>query len=442
VLSDDGFTLTLEGALRPPQASSAGAVTDLFADVTEPIILGRSRGNEKIALMEGSGTALAIPFGEVRTSSWSVNAALLGAHVDSRNPKFPEVDLELSHLGDWVRGFGVGHTIEQRADKSYAVSVEAETKVLGSAKVPGARIEVSAWPTWSIGPHRGSVEVRPVFHLTLEKPQTWKDILGKWVGPLRDLVSFATLRPNQITNLGVKVDESARAELLTRFLEPGQAGKAERSLVPSDMLFTLAGLPGGFEPGVRRWLRLHQRYRSVVGLLLGIEYAPFIYDENRFLALAQACEVYQRIAVRREPLSKEQHKRRVRNAVDSIADEDLATWVRSVLTAANYRTLRERMEWLVQQTGELRRAITANQPAEFLTRLVDTRNYLTHLGVKKKTVLEGEARYWSSQALAWLLRFALLTRLGFSKREAAEVLRANQPFLWFSRRLADTVQSL
>jgi hypothetical protein len=443
-LSDDSFVLALQGSLGPQVASQVrDLMTHPTLDISEAVVLGLSQENEKITLLDCDWVGWELTsFKGVRTSSWMPHAALLGVHLESPSPAFSEAHLELDHLMDWCRGVGLHHEFRQDVGGVQRIAVNAERKLLGEAEVSGAHVELFARPLGTVGIEEAKLSIHPVFHFVFEFTQSWRDVLQAWVRPIRDLLSFATLRPNRITYVGVKTGESTQGELLVRFLAPGPAEGSKKSLLPSDMLFNLAGVPGGFGNGLKTWFTLHRRYESVFNLLLGIEYAPFIYDETRFLAMTQAAEVFHRIAVPKNPLSKDEHKRRVEAVGSAIEDDQLRAWAKAILTSANQRTLRERLSWLVARTGELREVVTGGEPDQFVARVADTRNHLTHLGNGKNTVLEGEARYWHGQALGWLLRFFLLVKLGFTEQEAIEAIRENQRFIGFSRKLAESVAAL
>jgi hypothetical protein len=444
-LSDDSFVLALQGSLGPKAASQVrDLMTHPTLDVSEPVALGLSQANEKITLLDCDCVGWEMTgFRDVRSSSWMPHAALLGVHLESPSPAFSEAHLELDHLMDWCRGVGLHHEFKQDLGGVQRITVNAERKLLGEAEVSGAHVELSARPLGTVGVEQAKLSIHPVFHFVFEFTQSWREVLQAWVRPIRDLVSFATLRPNRITYVGVKTGESIQGELLVRFLEPSAASDGKKTLGPSDMLFTVAGLPSGFETGLEKWFALHRHYESVFNLLLGIEYAPFIYDETRFLAMAQAAEVFHRIAVPKNPLSKAEHKRRVEAVACAIEDDEvLSAWAKPILTSANQRTLRERLSWLVDRAGELRQPVTGGEPDQFVARVADTRNYLTHLGKMKRTVLGDEARYWHGQALGWLLRFFLMAKLGFTDEESIQAIKRNQRFIGFSRNLAESVADL
>lgn len=201
------------------------------------------------------------------------------------------------------------------------------------------------------------------------------------------------------------------------------------------MLFTARELPGGFAHGLRRWFEIHERHSTAVELLLGVGYAPFIFSEQRFLALAQAIEVYQREAIGGAPLPRTEHRRRVREITSAITDSDLAGWAESILREANRLRLAERVAGVIGRLGDLGREIVGDDEETFVRRVVQTRNDLTHRDQRGAWVLEEPARYWHGQALDWLLRASLLVDLGFSSEEVGSRIRRNTRYDWFRSQL-------
>lgn len=276
---------------------------------------------------------------------------------------------------------------------------------------------------------------------------SWQDAMDRWVRPLRDLVSFATLRPATLNHIrlrrGDEADDPGRlVELLLRLtdLRRPEEDERPRRLFSHDLLFNVQELPGGFERGVERWFGLHSKYSSVIGLLLSVYYAPFICEEQRFLALAQAAEVYHGLAIGGTPLPKEAHDQRVTDVVSQIRDSSLREWAEQSLRDSNWYRLRGRLEQLLAAAGDIGNEIADPDPDLFLRRTVKTRNYLTHHGERHPLVIDRAAvLFWHGEALAWLVRSLLLRDLGFSQDEMAERIRRTPRFQGFKKGLKDSM---
>jgi hypothetical protein len=149
---------------------------------------------------------------------------------------------------------------------------------------------------WRIRDRKAEVELLPFFQVDLAIPTGWQQIMRTWVRPLRDLVSFATLRGARIEDILLlsSVDDAAYVHLVLQWIDLGREARTERNLIPQDMLFTARTYPDGFEAGLPRWFEVHRKNSSVMDLVFGVDYAPFVYDEQRFLALVQAAEIFHR----------------------------------------------------------------------------------------------------------------------------------------------------
>jgi hypothetical protein len=442
-LAADEFELTLDGELPVDKVAlrgASGAITDLFKLTTEPVILGETRTGERLTLLDCEGVVAQIPGGRARVTSWSPKSALLGDHfLTAPGAVFSRVDCEFDYLADWTGQHHVPHSfIHDEETGEFGVAMQGERRVLAKGSIDGAEVELAMVPSWVVGT-KGEINMHASFNYTLQDPIDSSLVLDKWVIPTRDLVSFATMRPNKILRTILhyrRDDQDARVELLLQLVDLERPNRDERELLSEDMLFDLKGMPEDFETTLKRWLVLHERYRAVFLLMLGVGYAPFIFDDQAFLAVAQATEVFHRIAVGGTPLSKEEHARRVEAIAQAVADETISKWAMEILEKSNYLKLRERLEALVNELGELGQQIVGGDVPTFVKRVKVTRDYLTHREVKRSSVLEDFPRYWHTRALLWILRAWILNQLGFSKEETDQRISMNLRFKSFQRNFA------
>jgi hypothetical protein len=339
---------------------------------------------------------------------------------------------EFDHLLDWARAsLDRPLTRDEKPGSSKRLSIDLETEVVATARSGGTTIQLRTFRRWSADHRKVEAELRPNFRVELDDPTEWRDVMRRYVRPLRDLISFATLRGARIDEVRLRPrdhQEGAWPRLVLRWIDLGRPPREGQDLLIQDMLFTAKTLPGGFEAGLRRWLELHESRSAVMDLIFGVDYAPFIYDEQRFLALAQAAEIFHRIAVGGSRLPTEEHQRRVEAAVSSLGDGKLQDWARPILQQANFLRLGERIEGLISPLGNLGIEIAGGDSGRFVRRIVDTRNFLTHQDERKPNVLEVPDRYWHGQALVWLIRAWLLEELGMPGGEVAQSLKRNSRF--------------
>jgi hypothetical protein len=436
VLSTSELVLTLTGGFHVPQPgpSPMGAPSGLFRALQEPVVLGQSRGDERITLLDCEGVVPQIP-APMRESSWRPRAALIGGHFEHRGQfAFTGVRAQFDYLFDWAGGrLSRSYQLEQEGHRFTRAEFDLKSEVIGKTDIEGAGVELQVSRQWRIGDRKAEVELLPFFQVDLAIPTGWQQIMRTWVRPLRDLVSFATLRGARIEDILLRssVDDAAYVHLVLQWIDLGREARTERNLIPQDMLFTARTYPDGFEAGLPRWFEVHRKNSSVMDLVFGVDYAPFVYDEQRFLALVQAAEIFHRTSFGGSRLPSDEHRRRVEAVIGAMNSPDLVEWARPILQEANFLRLAERLEDLLARLGELGQQISGGDEGLFVKRVKDTRNYLTHRDRHKDTVLEGSDRYWHGQAVLWILRALLLQDLGLSVDQIASILKENTSFQWF-----------
>jgi len=200
-------------------------------------------------------------------------------------------------------------------------------------------------------------------------------------------------------------------------------------------LFTARKLPGGFADGLRKWFEIHGRHSTVLELFLGVGYAPFIFSQQRFLALAQAIEVYHREAVGGAPLPRAEHRRRVGEISSAVTDSELAGWAESILREANRLPLAERVAGVIGRLGDLGREIVGDDEETFVRRVVQTRNHLTHLDQRVQKSSRGQLA--TGTARLWTGFFAPLSSStsASAARTQGPRIRRNTRFNWFRSQL-------
>lgn len=449
-LSADEFVLTTDGPLRTAEIPKGQTkFTELFQQVVEPVIFGRTRDGGNLTLLGCEGAIPVIP-GEVNAGEWRPRSALVGAHLEHDELRFSAVDIEVRHLADWAGGLHFSHslTYETHDRRVSRVEAKAERKVLGEAQLGDIRIELGLVPIFTTRDLTAEIGHYPRFRVEPAEPFSWEKAMENWVRPLRDLVSFATSRPASLEHIRLRPeeegDESGRlVELLLQLIDLKRPEQENKRLSPYDVLFTASELPGEFGDGLARWFELHASYASVIGRMLSVSHAPFIYEDQRFLALAQAAEAYHGISIGGTPTPKDEHKQRVSLAAADLADPDLRSWAVPILAESNWFHLTERLEQLLEGAGSMGELIAVPDRETLLKRIVKTRNYLTHHGEKHSLVLSSLSDlFWHGQALAWLLRIRLMGQLGFSEEEIAKRVRRTPRFQGFRKGMEETAKAL
>jgi hypothetical protein len=152
-----------------------------------------------------------------------------------------------------------------------------------------------------------------------------------------------------------------------------------------EMLFSRKELPGGFETAVARWLERAGSLDPVYRLFLGTVYNPRSYLEQPFLRLGQALQVYHRRALYVPDLPKEEHEKRVEKILDSVPAE-FKGWLRQKLRIVSEPSLDHRLHKILKRHRGIANLVVGRKGearAEFVEKVVATRNYQTHFDENK-----------------------------------------------------------
>jgi hypothetical protein len=161
---------------------------------------------------------------------------------------------------------------------------------------------------------------------------------------------------------------------------------------------------------VSRWFAAGADFRRAVNLFLGTLYRD-AFVEARFLSLAQAVESFHRVNYKTEKMSLalfDQLKTSLRAGLDQVPlDESVRKDISDGFEFLNEPSFRVRMEHLIASLAPETRTKLIGETEEFIRTLKQTRDYLTHPGIKKKaSVLSEPVEY-----LRFNLRLQALMRL-------------------------------
>jgi len=424
----DEFLLDLDEDLVPIEdpAVSEG-VQDIFVPMSAPVIFGDLRSGESVTLVDCDGWRWNTPLGR-DTPPLHPSAALRGDQLAGERLRFDGVSGIFDYAVDWAKPPDIKYDIDFDNGEPSKIWAAAENRLLAVAELRGARVELKLQHPYKMSGEQIEIGRAVRFDITFDRPCGWKEAVDRWIWPLRDLVSLGTTRANRAEHIGLRVSEPTEprdpwVRLLVPLSDARRPKRAERELFPHEMLFTVGELPDSFGASLEAWLNSYDKLGPAVSILLGIEYAPFVWADSRFLAIAQTAEILHRVILKGRPLTKKEHARRVAAVKLAVGEGEVADWAVDILHPANYLHLRDRLARLLAKGGGIGEDVLAASP-DFVTWIVRTRNHLTHRDPKVKH-LEGLEREVFGETLRWVARFWLTTQVGFERDQAATLLRRN-----------------
>jgi hypothetical protein len=426
-LDSEEFGLSTSGSLEPPPEPEIGVAHSPWVPKNHPVVHGQLTDGRDATLLSADGLAMLAPF-QTATEVWRPRVALLGAHLaasDARPFRFASIRLE--HLAAFAGSPQVGGQIVQ--DRSTGAltraSFEAERRVLQTATIRGAVVQLLLTPTMRLSSGRAELELDVSFDVELETPSDWSTAWSDVVLPLRDLLAVLLGRAVAVTSVHLRPEAGTSVRLLLRL--PAPLTTAAKPVSRHDFVLSAEGLPGGFDAALGAWWNSRHAHLSSVRELVDVLHAPHMYVDDQLVAYVRAVG----------PMLDEDAKA----AAGAIATAEEQAWldrVRSALPddlreavmarldpkAANER---HRLLALIESLGPVGKWLAGENPAEFAQRVIATRGGLAHPGSKRPTkMLSGADLVAHTVALQWLLRAALLRGMGMPLEDLHAVLRESR----------------
>ncbi len=194
---------------------------------------------------------------------------------------------------------------------------------------------------------------------------------------------------------------------------------------PFDMLFTFRDISDRFEDILKNWFEKSEILKPVYNLYFGTLYNPQMYLQHQFLSLIQAVEAYHRRKFGGKYLSDEDYETiysKFKEIIDELNIEtSFKDALKSKLKYGNEFSLRKRLKDLFVKYQDITQNFIKDE-YNFINKVVDTRNYLTHYDKKLRNIADGKDLYRIIQKLKTVLQICLLYELGFDKEEIKSLL--------------------
>ena len=185
-----------------------------------------------------------------------------------------------------------------------------------------------------------------------------------------------------------------------------------------------------FEELLPRWLSLHEKQATVIGMVLGLRYLPDGFIEPRVVTAVGAAETLQNELDKSTEMPPEEHSA-LRRAVMKVVPDGRKQWVRERL-ASNKPKLSDRLVNLAGLLGEQVRDALLPDVQRWADRSVRARNHLAHTG---ETDFDGRELRAVVEVTSAVVMLVLLKRLGQSEERLLDAVK-NHPEVNYARRLA------
>lgn len=438
-----GDTEKLSGRLRISEVGKCSLeLLGFFGGLAEGFSMNSPSLSTVHGLVEGGAVTLFdcfyqnknIGFGTaVSRSKLHVSTVFRGAHLPSENEvRFSKLEVVISSLDEWLQitGITTGYELDE-ANKVRSAFVRYVPPKKIDLAVPGLRVGFEfAWTAPGGGAmteakitHQARLTVVPDTHMAFED-------LRQQVGRLVNFLSFAAdktlsidainaFSPAATINLGTE----ARPISLPVFYEnstPPNTVKLDRD----DMLFAYPDVADQLERMLTSWLDQHEALAPAFNLYFAVRSGRHTYLESAFLSIAQGLETLHDRASGEVLESPEAFANRV-DRILAGCPEEFREWLVEELAYANKPSLRTRLRRMIKPFAS--HFGNAEVRKEFVDRVADTRNYLTHYDPDLAgRAAHGVAIYHLTEKLEALFQLQLLMMVGISQERIDRLLASNQ----------------
>ena len=363
-----------------PQLELMGTLSDGGTTVAGAVALGRMTDGEPVTVeadFEASRAGNMLPGVEVLSQTVAVRRAIVGAHLVSQEERrYSAAVIDVTDVRPWT-GWPPPIAQHPSADEiaiNYRQPPELRAEVdWGTIRLRGS------WRSEGDNSSFRKLTVGAAFRCERREPATVETWLDEAVGPLRDFVSLATDRANQVVEVLVKpVQQDGFARLVypaTRVEVP------VRDASSHEFPFTALSIEGEFEALLGRWLAIRRLQRRACALYLATQYRASELPETRFLNVTSAAEAYHRRAVGPDLRRSEKHKEQVDRIHSALDDTSLTRHDRALvrwrLRHIDEPTLEDRVSSLVRRCDAVLQPL-AGDPVELGRRVAAARNTLVH----------------------------------------------------------------
>jgi hypothetical protein len=365
-----------------------------------------------------------------------------GLWVESfRHAVFTSAEVELENLGTWAQfrtlrqQLGpLRHQLKPPADrqeKPILFHTPAETR---EARIDGATIKLSCDTVFSEESTATGRDVRLTERWSFQivtQPPVGVERMWNTAGVLQDFITFATGRASAFTGFTLQADAAAVAQVSDAALAypkatlhmPGRVSpKSSGPAAPArERAFALADLQ--FDELIPRWFAMRDRFRAVLGVVLGQHYLPRQYPETRLgMAVAAAEEVHRAAGFAEKFMTDSQRQAAQKIAKQAFeGDARFAEHARRIATGVDNRfTLDERLRKLVTDLGDAGTEILGDHVDTWVEAAKKARNDIAHTGATAKYNQLQLGRL--AAATIAIIELLILKKLGFNDKHLMSVV--------------------
>lgn len=438
---ESGQSITLEtlGSLRGPDA--------VWNDIREypEIILGRSNDGKEVTLYRNAEIHKSSSSrGGSGTTRYQCFDIFVGAHFDAIDGLlFDSSTVNFSFLEEWA----AKRPFRTKMGDDFSQTATYDLHISSEFLIPAIDSTFRLWHGLSSGRHddfyRKMVWEHSA-HIDLE-PNGGRDF--EWfrshLFKLRNFLTLCVGRSVHMQQVALSIATQGPVEdghpkspekIIYLFFTQKQ-GLNEPELHPGDLVLSLNDIDENQLMSILdNWFRTADSLETVHQLYFGSIVRKAMYDHLRFLSLTQALETYHRVARHGLYLPESEYDKIIAVLLPSIpgdAPQALRESLKSRIKYGNEHSLRKRIRSLIDGLSENCSMLVTDNAADFVARIIDTRNYLTHYSDELKDgVFSGSDLYNSTKRLKILILILLFKEIGLDEEKIAALIKKNSELMF------------
>jgi len=363
------------------------------------------------------------------TSSYFASTAFVGVHFPKiEDVRFRSINVRFSHFDEWANlsGFKIDHSKEEDVVIRYKRPNDIRVDISGNYTI--AITTRVTFPVFTLVQKKASVEQQTIARIETVHESSMENLLSI-IQHLQNFLCLAVREPVYVLNMQGETETNKMTDMnyypqVGIFYKSPYISEAPESLLGLDMLFTYRDISTDFDVLLRHWFEKADVLKPICGLYFGTLYNPHLYLENQFLSLVQAAEAFHERICGGRYLPDSEYKASVFTLlVNAIPDikQDLKESLANRLRYGNEYSLRTRLSELLDKCGEIVPQLLGNRK-EFIDKVLDTRNYLTHYDQKLyKRAARGQDLLSLTKKLRILLEVYFVTQTGLDANKARDL---------------------
>jgi len=390
------------------------------------VILGTSSNGKDISLHGCFLIQGRTSYPGFSTSSYFASMVFVGVHFPkTEDVRFRSMNVRFSHFDEWANmsGIKIDHSDEEDVVIRYRRPNDIRVAVGDDFTI--AITTRATFPTLTLVQKKASVEQQMIVRIETVHEASIEGY-HSIIQHLQNFLCLAVREPVHVLNMEGETEANKMNDLayyppVGIFYKSPYISETPESLLGWDMLFTYQDISADFEVLLRNWFEKADVLKPICGLYFGVLNNPLQYLENQFLSLVQAAEAFHERIYGGRYLQDSKYKALVFTPlVNAIPDvnQDLKESLKNRLKYGNEYSLRTRLSELLDECGKIVPQLLGNRK-EFINKVLDTRNYLTHYDQELyKRAARGQALVSLTKKLRILMEVCLVTQTGLDANKA------------------------